>query len=514
MVDDDVRVIELLQITLSGRGYTVHTAFDGNNALEEIGHRNPDLVVLDVQLPRMSGFQVLEKVREAPETASLPVILISGNTSNEARIQGLRKGADDYLVKPFSPRELIMKIRRILDRVADQRVLRVRNEALQEEIRRQREDLLQAHAEMNQNLLRIGSVLHRVEQLNERGTISEVYAGLMQSVLSDVGLDRVCVLRRDRGERVFTAEVWRGITDSQAESLVPVIDDFLGQVLTLEGRTMLLDELEEYPRAKDDLLRFSAAGFSHLTPVQIGGEIAAIIAGGPKSDETPLDRLDLHLLQVLARGAAGAIQSADAFDEVRRSFVETTTQLVATVEAKFEPLAGHSARVHALAMQLTEHLGSARSDGQTVSYTARLHDLGALEEYDELFERERVLSDEERADLRRRTSTGVGRTLEGARMPQVADAVYHLNEHYDGSGIPEGLVGDSIPRAARIVAVANAYDALTHARPHRPAYERDEAIRLIEERAGHQFDPEVVAVLPQALRSLEGAAVISPARRR
>jgi len=82
-------------------------------------------------------------------------------------------------------------------------------------------------------------------------------------------------------------------------------------------------------------------------------------------------------------------------------------------------------------------------------------------------------------------------------MPDVADAVYHLNEYWDGTGVPDGLGGESIPLAARIVAVANAYDALTHARPHRGAYPAEAAARIIQDRAGHQFDPLVAQVFPE-----------------
>jgi HD-GYP domain-containing protein (c-di-GMP phosphodiesterase class II) len=313
--------------------------------------------------------------------------------------------------------------------------------------------------------------------------------------MSDVGVEGICIFARDRRERIFTPEVWRGVRDNVLLNLTIPIDGFLCQVVMLEGRTMILDEFAAYPRAAEDIHKLSVAGFTHLTPVQLGGEAVALIVGGDKAGGRPLDQLDVHLLAVLARSAATSIRNAGVFDEVQRSFVDTTAQLVATVEARYENLAGHSARVHDLAMQIAKECDLPIAIRQTVSYAARLHDLGALEEYESLFGEDGVLDDEQRAALRERTSNGVKRILERSQMPEVADAVSHLNEYWDGSGLPEGLVGESIPTASRVVAVANAYDALTHARPHRPAYSPEEALLIIRNRAGHQFDPALVDIL-------------------
>jgi response regulator RpfG family c-di-GMP phosphodiesterase len=510
VVDDDVRVIELLQITLTGRGYTVHTAFDGDAALEEVQRRHPDLVVLDVRLPRRSGFQVLEAIRSAPETAHLPVILISANGANEARIQGLRKGADDYLIKPFSPRELIMKIRRILDRVADQKLLRVRNEALVEEVRKQREEMAQAHAEMSRSLLRIGTLLNRVEEINDRRSLEEVCEDFARTIAGDIGVEPVCVFLRDESERAFVPHVWRGTSEAAMLNLQLRSEAFLCRVLKLEGRTILLDELSTHPQASEDVRRLSVAGFTHMTPVLLNAEVVALMAGGNRGTE-PIDRLDVHLLAVLARSAATAIQNAVAFDEVRRTFVDTTAQLVATVESRYDSVAGHSQRVHDLGLRLAERMGLSATERTAVSYTALLHDLGALEEYDHLFTPQTTLSDEERAELRRRASGAVHRMLAHSQMPEVADAVYHLNEYWDGNGVPDGLGGESIPLAARIVAVANAYDALTHSRPHRGAYTAQDATRIIQDRAGHQFDPQAVQMF---IDVLAGIGVAAPADHR
>jgi len=499
VVDDDVRVIELLQITLTGRGYQVQTAYDGDSALERIEQHVPDMVVLDVRLPRKSGFLVLEQIRSRPDLCKLPVILISGNLANETRIQGLRLGADDFLSKPFSPRELIMKIRRILDRVSDQKVLRTRTHALEAEVSRQRDQLVHAHAEMHANLLRIGAVLQRVEQAGERQNLLGILESFVHAIMSDVEIEQVCIFTRDQHAKQFRPEVWRGIGESAILNLALDTEGFLAQVLTLEARTMSIDEFADYPRASEEFFKLSSAGFTHLSPVKLGGETLALIAGGDKAGGA-LEPIDLHLLSVLARSAAASIKTAEMFEEIRRTFVDTTAQLIEMVESRYENLAGHSERVHDLAMRLAQNLGVPQKHRQTIAYAARLHDLGALEEYESLFREATHLDDQQRSALRQRTADAVKRLLEHAHMPEVATAVLHMNEYWDGSGMPEGLAGDSIPESSRILALANAYDALLHDRPHRAAYNRDEALHIIRERAGHQFDPQLVGRLEQLER--------------
>jgi response regulator RpfG family c-di-GMP phosphodiesterase len=500
VADPDVRVIELLQITLSGRGYAVFSALDGESALEEVERRQPDLVVLGVRLPRQSGFQVLEALRANPDTASLPVILVSGSPSNEARIQGLRLGADDYLVKPFSPRELIIKIRRILDRVADLKLLQVKTGGLEEEAQRQRDEMLRAQQEMNECLVRISSLLRGLEEAGRRHDLDEVLEGLVQASVRDLGLERVCFLVRAAGTQTLQPRASWGVDERALRGLTLSVDGLLAQTLALEGRTLTAEELGKYPMANEDLLRLSAAGFTHFTPMrQEDGQLLGVIAGGEPDGERPIDRFEFHLLSVLARTAVIALENVSAFGNARRSFLDTTAQLIATVEARHEAVRGHSRRVHDLALRLAEPLALPDGARETVAYAALLHDLGALDRYEHLFGEDRLLSDEERMALRRHTCEGVRRLLETSQAADVADAVYHLNEHWDGTGLPDGLAHEAIPEASRVVAIANAYDALTHRRPHRPAYRAEEAIQIIRDRAGHQFAPAFVAAFERAM---------------
>ena len=119
VVDDDERVRTLLSWQLEAEGFTVRCTADGTDALECIERDRPALVVLDLSLPGVAGLDVLRRVREREEAAyaaPLPVIILSGRTGETDRIVGLDLGADDYLVKPFSPGELAARVRSVIRR--------------------------------------------------------------------------------------------------------------------------------------------------------------------------------------------------------------------------------------------------------------------------------------------------------------------------------------------------------------------------------------------------------------
>jgi two-component system alkaline phosphatase synthesis response regulator PhoP len=116
VVDDEIYIVHILEFSLTMEGYTVLTASDGEGALRVIEEENPDLVVLDIMMPKMDGYEVTRRIREEERTRHLPVILLSAKGRPVDREAGLQSGADDYITKPFSPRKLLERIRDLLDR--------------------------------------------------------------------------------------------------------------------------------------------------------------------------------------------------------------------------------------------------------------------------------------------------------------------------------------------------------------------------------------------------------------
>ncbi len=112
IVDDLPTEVQLMRSAIANLGHSTIVATDGDQALEMAKRENPDLVLLDVVLPRMDGFQVCRKIKKDPQTASIPVILVSSKTQESDKFWGLKQGASAYICKPFSPEELADTVRK------------------------------------------------------------------------------------------------------------------------------------------------------------------------------------------------------------------------------------------------------------------------------------------------------------------------------------------------------------------------------------------------------------------
>ncbi len=112
--DDERSIVRLIQVNLERQGWEVVTAYDGKEGLEKIKSEKPDIVVLDVMMPYMDGFEVLKELRRDPDFQNLPVVMLTAKAQDKDVFEGYHFGADVYLTKPFNPMELVSFIKRIL----------------------------------------------------------------------------------------------------------------------------------------------------------------------------------------------------------------------------------------------------------------------------------------------------------------------------------------------------------------------------------------------------------------
>jgi DNA-binding response OmpR family regulator len=120
VVDDEVDLVNLLRYNLEKEGYQVETAFDGTTALAKITETLPDLIILDLMLPDRSGYDICRFIKRQPLTEAIPVIMLTARSAEFDRIQGFESGAEDYVVKPFSPKELVLRVKAMLGRTYKQ----------------------------------------------------------------------------------------------------------------------------------------------------------------------------------------------------------------------------------------------------------------------------------------------------------------------------------------------------------------------------------------------------------
>ena len=182
-------------------------------------------------------------------------------------------------------------------------------------------------------------------------------------------------------------------------------------------------------------------------------------------------------------------------DELRRSYVATVRALTNAVEARDAYTGKHAERVAAYGLELTRRVDPSLAEDAQTEFGYLLHDVGKVAIPDGILHKPEPLAPEEQQLMMRHPVIGYEILRQVPFLEEAARIVRSHHERYDGGGYPDGLSGDEIPLAARIFAVADAFDAITTERPYRPAASIAEARRTIARGAGKQFDPIAVAAL-------------------
>jgi HD-GYP domain-containing protein (c-di-GMP phosphodiesterase class II) len=271
-----------------------------------------------------------------------------------------------------------------------------------------------------------------------------------------------------------------------------------------ERRPVSVDAIETAPDLSEEVGRLAAAGVRAIAPVISGDRAVALVLAGDRNDGQPLDRFDIEMLNALSHSIAVAVDNTNAFDSVQRSFVSTVTFLISTVEARTPFMAGHSERVASYAGAMARALDLREAEVESLRIAALLHDLGMLELHDDVLGNG-PLTDEQSRAVHRGPLRAAEILQSLGQAGSVAAVVKHHQERWDGYGYPDRLKEEEIPLGARILAIANAFDAMCSNRPHRGAMPVNDALAHILEKAGTQFDPNLARRFVEGIRSGEFA---------
>ena len=185
------------------------------------------------------------------------------------------------------------------------------------------------------------------------------------------------------------------------------------------------------------------------------------------------------------------------------------TVLTGAIEARDPYTRGHSARVTALAEEVACRLGWSEARLASLRIGGPLHDIGKLAVSDDVLRKEGRLDESELAQIREHPKIGARILLRMASLREAIPYVLYHHERWDGHGYPSGKAGEEIPLEARVLAVADAFDAMTSDRPYRRALTREQALAEIERCAGTQFDPRIAQVFLELFTETEVATAVS-----
>ncbi len=315
VVDDDRRVRELLEIAFGSQGYRVIVAADGDEAVRRASADQPDLIVLDVRLPRRSGLEVCDRLRREPESALVPIIIVSAAAEGEVRLQAFQRGADDFMLKPFSPRELLARVRRLLARSQELRVARSRLADIERELSRSRRetgqarDAVESSRRRNDFARRLGAALSS----NDPDLLADA---ILHEARMECGAAAAALFVRDSLEDEF--EPWRiqGDTFDRIATIRFSATGELARFLSALGRPAEVRSLAHARELEPELGPLAAARFQLLAPIGSATGIQAVLAveSLPAGPSVPSA---LEAIGVLCSAAASPM--ATAHDARRRA---------------------------------------------------------------------------------------------------------------------------------------------------------------------------------------------------
>jgi response regulator RpfG family c-di-GMP phosphodiesterase len=470
VVDDEKFIRDILADFLGMEGYLVRTAQDGLAALHEVNQTHYDLVISDLKMPRMGGIELLEEIgRVAPNVLT---VIMTGFGTVETAIDAMKRGAYDYVLKPFKVEEVI----HIVQRGLEKQRLRAENLRLKEAVS------LYKVSEAIAASLSLEQVLNTIAD----SALHEVHADLACTWLDDGQggwFERQYVARSSLG----TAQVLGRLDPS---ALLEPLSQELGIVEQGPEGKRYFAQQPELP-----LVSFIAV------PLRIKRRLLGWIALASFSKTTRFDEGHRKLLSIIGARAAAAIENARLYEDLQATFQQTIEGLAKAIDKMDRYTSGHSDRVALYATFLAARLGLADDVVEVVRQTALMHDIGKIGCVLNL-NKPGKLTEEEYEVFKKHPQYGRDILDPIKFLHPLISGVHSHHERWDGQGYPLRLRGTEIPLIGRIIAVADAYDAMTSNRAYRRALPHEVAAAEIARCSAAQFDPEVASAFADGIEQL------------
>ena len=332
------------------------------------------------------------------------------------------------------------------------------------------------------------SSIHNPDQL-----LDKVMELIFEVIRADRGF--LMLLDKESGELVPRAIRRR---DERGRRDITVSKTIINQVMRQEKSILSSDAMADERFKGGESIHLHEIRSAMCVPLRSREKTLGIIHVDTKTSTGVFTADDLQLLAAIGDEAGVAIENAQLYQDLQELFLSTVKSLVATIETKDTYTHGHSERVSIYSLATAEELNLDTNDKENLQLAAVLHDIGKIGIPENILNKQGQLTAEEQAEIRRHPLFAT-RILENiAALKDIIPVIKHHHERYDGKGYPDSLKGEAIPRAACIIAVADAFDALTSDRPYRKRRQDKFALEEIERNSNSQFDEEVVKAFVQA----------------
>jgi HD-GYP domain-containing protein (c-di-GMP phosphodiesterase class II)/HAMP domain-containing protein len=412
--------------------------------------------------------------------------------------------------------ELVGEIQRLHEREKEEErdsALTQRERSHREELEQVNRKLVEKVAALNQANSKISILAGQLEERNAKlqGAIKSISAlnRVGVALSSELDIDKLVTLLINISVKGLRAEVghimlvdnksgrlvmkaWTGMGEDFDPTWTVAPGESVSGLVAKTGKAMLVTKVDGHGAIKT----VSRYGFTRRTvisaPIRIKNRTLGVIELTNKRGEEAFTDEDLDMMQSIANQAAVAIENANLYMEVQKSYFDTIKALVQAVEEKDKYTRGHSERVTTFSVKIAASMGLDEKQLENIRYGGVLHDIGKIGINVNIIQKPGKLTKEEYSLIKHHPLIGERIIGPIEFLAGVLPIISQHHERYDGSGYPLGLNGSSMVVEARILGVADAYDAMITARPYRNPLPRSEAIAELRRCSGTQFDPIVV----------------------
>jgi len=500
VVDDEPGIVDVCINVLAQEGYAVSGAYSGHEALEIAKQGRVDALVVDIVMPEMDGLELLQRLHDV--YPDIVAVVMTGYAVIDNAVKSVNQGVQGFIVKPFTPDELKIAVSRALEK----------SRFMAENI----------------ELRMMMPVFEISKELVSETDLSRVLSRAVELLLRETESDMASLMLLDEETQEPCIRLNCGFPKDMLATVRWVVE---------EGKPLFVSNtVSVAPQIQSEISK-SSIGSLLCLPLLSKEKIVGALTLARIVGQKPFRQSHLQLLSTLCNHLAVAIENIRLFDklnkqkqelevtckkleeqtvelsdkkqQLERAYLEIIKTLALTVEARDPYTRGHSERASQFARQIALEMNLSQEMIEIIDIAARVHDIGKVIVSDGILLKPDVLTPSERAEVQRHPTQSVEILRFIDFLKDALPVIEHHHEHWDGKGYPRGLKEEQIPLGARVLAVADAYDALTSARPYRLAKSNRQAIKVLKEGAGTQWDPTIVKTLVNILRRDASSKVVS-----
>ncbi len=488
VADDNSTNRTLCRRCLEKDGYNIHEVANGQEALEFVRQQHPAVILMDVMMPVLDGLACTRQLKNDPATADIPIIMISARCEPEDIQAGLEAGADEYLIKPIVAGELALRVRSMVQ---------LRNKCIR---------LIRSNEVREQQNKGLQQILEYCRTVSTATDLERIYEATVAVAARISRCGRVSIMVAEGGD--LTVAHARGLKVESINAIrVPIGEGVSGQVFA-SGQPLVVNGDEPKPPATHDYeTEFFASLPLVVVPLGSASNVVGVLNITERRNSMPFQPHELEYLDLVANIAGAVIDSVTSRRDREAARDSVMIALAKLAEHRDNDSGRHVDRVTRYCHIIAEQLRSRDSFRFQITTefmrdlvrAVPLHDIGKVAIPDSVLLKPGRLTSEERAIMQTHAQIGaetirsVIEATPGTSFLDMAAAITHSHhEWFDGTGYPLSLKGHAIPLAARITALADVYDALTTSRVYKRAYPHEQAVSIIVDASGSQFDPAVV----------------------